>query len=167
MKTLFLFDSTLDDSSKKNIINFFLKTFYASSPDIDIELDHIIEERTTLILLSLIKPTMNNGEIVQMKQSKAIKVLLDIHKSNIQSLIKGKKIMLNSKNYMKYYKLFAKEEKDSDLKSKLLTKLGLVLLVFYLKNEIDYQQEIEDIIEIKKFDKDWSKLFTDLILNLF
>ena len=166
LKTLFLFDTTLDDSNKTKIINFFLQTFYASSPDVDIELDHIIEERTTLILLSLIKPTMLNGEIVQMKQSKAIKILSDIHKSNIQSLIKGKKIILNNKNYMKYYKLFAKEEKNSDLKSKLLTKLGLVLLVFYLKNEIDYQQEIDDIIEIKKFDKEWSKMFTDLTLNI-
>ena len=166
LKTLFLFDTTLDESQRTKIINFFLQTFYASSPDVDIELDHIIEERTTLLILSLIKPTMSNGEIVQLKQSKAIKILIDLHKSNIQSLIKGKKIILNSKNYMKYYKQFSKEEKESDLKSKLLTKLGLVLLVFYLKNEIDYQQEIEDIIEIKKFDKEWSKMFTDLTLNI-
>ena len=166
LKTLFLFDTTLDESQRTKIINFFLQTFYASSPDVDIELDHIIEERTTLLILSLIKPTMSNGEIVQLKQSKAIKILIDLHKSNIQSLIKGKKIMLNSKNYMKYYKQFLKEEKESDLKSKLLTKLGLVLLVFYLKNEIDYQQEIEDIIEIKKFDKEWSKMYTDLTLNI-
>ena len=166
LKTLFLFDTTLDESQRTKIINFFLQTFYASSPDVDIELDHIIEERTTLLILSLIKPTMSNGEIVQLKQSKAIKILIDLHKSNIQSLIKGKKIILNSKNYMKYYKQFSKEEKESDLKSKLLTKLGLVLLVFYLKNEIDYQQEIEDIIEIKKFDREWSKMYTDLTLNI-
>ena len=50
--------------------------------------------------------------------------------------------------------------------AKLLSKLGLVLLVFYLKSEIDFQQEIEDIIEIKKFDKEWSKMFTDLTLNI-
>ena len=166
MKTLFLFDTTLDEANRTKIINFFLQTFYASSPDVDIELDHIIEERTTLLILSLIKPTMQNGEIVQLKQSKAIKILLNLHKNNIQSLIKGKKIILDSKNYMKYYKQFSKEEKESDLKSKLLSKLGLVLLVFYLKSEIDFQQEIEDIIEIKKFDKEWSKMFTDLTLNI-
>ena len=166
LKTLFLFDTTLDEVSRTKIINFFLQTFYASSPDVDIELDHIIEERTTLLILSLIKPTMQNGEIVQLKQSKAIKILLNLHKNNIQSLIKGKKIILDSKNYMKYYKQFSKEEKESDLKSKLLSKLGLVLLVFYLKSEIDFQQEIEDIIEIKKFDKEWSKMFTDLTLNI-
>ena len=166
LKTLFLFDTTLDEANRTKIINFFLQTFYASSPDVDIELDHIIEERTTLLILSLIKPTMQNGEIVQLKQSKAIKILLNLHKNNIQSLIKGKKIILDSKNYMKYYKQFSKEEKESDLKSKLLSKLGLVLLVFYLKSEIDFQQEIEDIIEIKKFDKEWSKMFTDLTLNI-
>ena len=166
LKTLFLFDTTLDEANRTKIINFFLQTFYASSPDVDIELDHIIEERTTLLILSLIKPTMQNGEIVQLKQSKAIKILLNLHKNNIQSLIKGKKITLDSKNYMKYYKQFSKEEKESDLKSKLLSKLGLVLLVFYLKSEIDFQQEIEDIIEIKKFDKEWSKMFTDLTLNI-
>ena len=166
LKTLFLFDTTLDEANRTKIINFFLQTFYASSPDVDIELDHIIEERTTLLILSLIKPTMQNGEIVQLKQSKAIKILLNLHKNNIQSLITGKKIILDSKNYMKYYKQFSKEEKESDLKSKLLSKLGLVLLVFYLKSEIDFQQEIEDIIEIKKFDKEWSKMFTDLTLNI-
>ena len=166
LKTLFLFDTTLDEANRTKIINFFLQTFYASSPDVDIELDHIIEERTTLLILSLIKPTMQNGEIVQLKQSKAIKILLNLHKNNIQSLIKGKKIILDSKNYMKYYKQFSKEEKESDLKSKLLSKLGLVLLVFYLKSEIDFQQEIEDIIETKKFDKEWSKMFTDLTLNI-
>ena len=166
LKTLFLFDTTLDEANRTKIISFFLQTFYASSPDVDIELDHIIEERTTLLILSLIKPTMQNGEIVQLKQSKAIKILLNLHKNNIQSLIKGKKIILDSKNYMKYYKQFSKEEKESDLKSKLLSKLGLVLLVFYLKSEIDFQQEIEDIIEIKKFDKEWSKMFTDLTLNI-
>ena len=166
LKTLFLFDTTLDEANRTKIINFFLQTFYASSPDVDIELDHIIEERTTLLILSLIKPTMQNGEIVQLKQSKAIKILLNLHKNNIQSLIKGKKIILDSKNYMKYYKQFSKEEKESDLKSKLLSKLGLVLLVFYLKSEIDFQQEIEDIIEIKKFNKEWSKMFTDLTLNI-
>ena len=166
LKTLFLFDTTLDEANRTKIINFFLQTFYASSPDVDIEVDHIIEERTALLILSLIKPTMQNGEIVQLKQSKAIKILLNLHKNNIQSLIKGKKIILDSKNYMKYYKQFSKEEKESDLKSKLLSKLGLVLLVFYLKSEIDFQQEIEDIIEIKKFDKEWSKMFTDLTLNI-
>lgn len=166
LKILFLFYPKLDKENQTKILNYFLTTFYISSPEIDIELDHIIEERTALIILSLIKPTMSNGEIVQMKQSKAIKILQDLHKNNIQFLIKKKKIVVETSNYMKYFKLLSKEDKDSDLKNKLITKLGLVILIFYLKNEVDYQQEMDDIAEIKKFDKDWSKLFTDLILNL-
>ena len=167
LKLLFISNINIDTTIKNKILDFFLMNYYISSPDVDIEFDHIIEERTTLLILSLIKPVVTNGEMIQIPSNKAIKILTDMHKGNIQALVKRKVIQPeNYESYMKYYKQLSVKNEQGDMKGKILSKLGLVLLVLYLKNGEDYEQEIEDVIQIKLFKKGWTKMFTEMILNI-
>jgi hypothetical protein len=167
LKLLFISNTNIDTTIKNKILDFFLMNYYISSPDVDIEFDHIIEERTTLLILSLIKPVVTNGEMIQIPSNKAIKILTDMHKGNIQALVKRKVIQPeNYESYMKYYKQLSVKNEQGDMKGKILSKLGLVLLVLYLKNGEDYEQEIEDVIQIKLFKKGWTKMFTEMILNI-
>ena len=158
---------------KEKILEYFLIQFYSYNNNIDIYYDNFIDEKTFLLILSEIKPIKINNELVQIKSSKAIKILINIHKK-IQKLIKNKKIEIdNIENYNKIFKKIIKIESnlkkdENEIKIKNILKLNLIILINLLKNENDYLQESEDlnlIIE-KKFDKDWMKVYTDIILNL-
>jgi hypothetical protein len=97
LKLLFISNTNIDTTIKNKILDFFLMNYYISSPDVDIEFDHIIEERATLLILSLIKPVVTNGEMIQIPSNKAIKILTDMHKGNIQALVKRK--VIQPENY--------------------------------------------------------------------
>ena len=100
-----------------------------------------------------------------MKSSKVINILIDVNKK-IQDLIKNKKIEVDSKQYLKYFKILSKE--NNEIKTKLINKIGLILLIPLLKDESTYTQDIEDLITIvkNKFDKLWMKVYTDTIIDL-
>lgn len=46
--------------------------------------------------------------------------------------------------------------------------MGLILLIFFLKDEAIFMQDIEDLITIikNKFDKLWMKVYTDTIIDI-
>ena len=175
LKNIYLDEKLLNNSEeiKEKILEYFLIQFYSYNNNIDIYYDNFIDEKTFLLILSEIKPIKINNELVQIKSSKAIKILINLHKK-IQKLIKNKKIEIdNIENYNKIFKKIIKIESnlkkdENEIKIKNILKLNLIILINLLKNENDYLQESEDlnlIIE-KKFDKDWMKVYTDLVLNL-
>ena len=176
LKNIYLDEKLLNNSEeiKEKILEYFLIQFYSYNNNIDIYYDNFIDEKTFLLILSEIKPIKINNELVQIKSSKAIKILINLHKK-IQKLIKNKKIEIdNIENYNKIFKKIIKIESnlknkdENEIKIKNILKLNLIILINILKNENDYLQEAEDLILIieKKFDKDWMKVYTDLVLNL-
>ena len=176
LKNIYLDEKLLNNSEeiKEKILEYFLIQFYSYNNNIDIYYDNFIDEKTFLLILSEIKPIKINNELVQIKSSKAIKILINIHKK-IQKLIKNKKIEIdNIENYNKIFKKIIKIESnlknkdENEIKIKNILKLNLIILINVLKNENDYLQEAEDLILIieKKFDKDWMKVYTDIVLNL-
>ena len=175
LKILLNEEKFLSSDKKQEIINYFIKYFYSDIFEVDITFQHNIEEMTLNLILSLIKPTMQNGKLIQMKSSEAINKLIEVHK-NIIELIKNKKIFSDDednnneliKMYKKNFKNLSKENCLKNHKSKIITKLGLILLFYYLKYPEEYQEDISDLIAIieKDFDENWMKIFTALCLNL-
>ena len=176
LKNIYLDEKLLNNFQeiKEKILEYFLIQFFSYNNNIDIYYDNFIEEKTFLLILSEIKPIKINNELVQIKSSKAIKILINIHKK-IQKLIKNKKIELDDiENYNKLFKKIVKIESnlknkdENEIKIKNILKLNLIILINVLKNENDYLQEAEDLILIieNKFDKNWMKVYTDIILNL-
>lgn len=168
LKIIFL--NTNNKEYKNKILEYFLIKFYSNERSDDIEFENIIEERTILLVISLFKPTIEevNGkkELVHVNDSKAVKTLMAVHKQ-IQILIKQKKIEINCKDYLKYYKeLTSDNTKKDSKKSKKITKLGLVTLLLYIKSREDYQQEMIDLLHIRQFDTEWMKVYTDLTLSI-
>ena len=169
----------INDDIKNKIISFFLKNYYSDSFDIDISFSYSIEEMTLNLILSLIKPEFIENKLVPIKSSKAINILIEIHK-NIQKLLKEKIIFYNEdkdsdelneelkSSYKNKYKALIKEEYLKTTKSRIIVKFGLILLFLYLKHPEDFEDDINDIIAILEhnFDKDWMKVFTALCLNL-
>ena len=169
----------INDDIKNKIISFFLKNYYSDLFDIDIYFSYSIEEMTLNLILSLIKPEFIENKLVPIKSSKAINILIEIHK-NIQKLFKEKIIFYNEdkdsdelneelkSSYKNKYKALIKEEYLKTTKSRIIVKFGLILLFLYLKHPEDFEDDINDIIAILEhnFDKDWMKVFTALCLNL-
>ena len=169
----------INDDIKNKIISFFLKNYYNDLFDIDISFSYSIEEMTLNLILSLIKPEFIENKLVPIKSSKAINILVEIHK-NIQKLFKEKIIFYNEdkdsdelneelkSSYKNKYKALIKEEYLKTTKSRIIVKFGLILLFLYLKHPEDFEDDINDIIAILEhnFDKDWMKVFTALCLNL-
>ena len=169
----------INDDIKNKIILFFLKNYYSDLFDIDISFSYSIEEMTLNLILSLIKPEFIENKLVPIKSSKAINILIEIHK-NIQKLFKEKIIFYNEdkdsdelneelkSSYKNKYKALIKEEYLKTTKSRIIVKFGLILLFLYLKHPEDFEDDINDIIAILEhnFDKDWMKVFTALCLNL-
>ena len=169
----------INDDIKNKIISFFLKNYYSDSFDIDISFSYSIEEMTLNLILSLIKPEFIENKLVPIKSSKAINILIEIHK-NIQKLFNEKIIFYNEdkdsdelneelkSSYKNKYKALIKEEYLKTTKSRIIVKFGLILLFLYLKHPEDFEDDINDIIAILEhnFDKDWMKVFTALCLNL-
>ena len=169
----------INDDIKNKIISFFLKNYYSDLFDIDISFSYSIEEMTLNLILSLIKPEFIENKLVPIKSSKAINILIEIHK-NIQKLFKEKIIFYNDdkdsdelneelkSSYKNKYKALIKEEYLKTTKSRIIVKFGLILLFLYLKHPEDFEDDINDIIAILEhnFDKDWMKVFTALCLNL-
>ena len=160
----------IKDETKNKIIIYFLKNYYSDSFDIDISFSYSIEEMTLNLILNLIKPEFVENKLVPIKSSKAINILIDIHK-NLQKILKEEKeenideIKLSYKNK---YKNLIKEEYLKSTKSRIIVKFGLILLFLYLKHPEDFEEDINDIIGILEhnFDKEWMKVFTALCLNL-
>ncbi len=169
----------INDDIKNKIISFFLKNYYSDLFDIDISFSYSIEEMTLNLILSLIKPEFIENKLIPIKSSKAINILIEIHK-NIQKLFKEKIIFYNEdkdsdelneelkSSYKNKYKALIKEEYLKTTKSRIIVKFGLILLFLYLKHPEDFEDDINDIIAILEhnFDKDWMKVFTALCLNL-
>lgn len=169
----------INDDIKNKIISFFLKNYYSDLFDIDISFSYSIEEMTLNLILSLIKPEFIENKLVPIKSSKAINILIEIHK-NIQKLFKEKIIFYNEdkdsdelneelkSSYKNKYKALIKEEYLKTTQSRIIVKFGLILLFLYLKHPEDFEDDINDIIAILEhnFDKDWMKVFTALCLNL-
>ena len=169
----------INDDIKNKIISFFLKNYYSDLFDIDISFSYGIEEMTLNLILSLIKPEFIENKLIPIKSSKAINILIEIHK-NIQKLFKEKIIFYNEdkdsdelneelkSSYKNKYKALIKEEYLKTTKSRIIVKFGLILLFLYLKHPEDFEDDINDIIAILEhnFDKDWMKVFTALCLNL-
>ena len=169
----------INDDIKNKIISFFLKNYYSDLFDIDISFSYSIEEMTLNLILSLIKPEFIENKLVPIKSSKAINILIEIHK-NIQKLFNEKIIFYNEdkdsdelneelkSSYKNKYKALIKEEYLKTTKSRIIVKFGLILLFLYLKHPEDFEDDINDIIAILEhnFDKDWMKVFTALCLNL-
>ena len=135
---------------------------------------------TLNLILSLIKPEFIQNKLVPIKSSKAINILIEVHK-NLQKLLKEKNILFNEdeeennelyeelkSSYKNKYKTLIKEEYLKSTKSRIIVKFGLILLFLYLKHPEDFEDDINDIIGILEhnFDKEWMKVFTALCLNL-
>ena len=165
---------------KNQIMEYFLKNYYSDLFVIDISLSYSIEEMTLNLILSLIKPTIVDNKPVAIKSSKAISILMSVHKS-IHNLIKDRKILCNEdeeeneeyfseiiNNYKQKYKKLTKEENLKTTKSRIIVKFGLIILFLYLKHPDDFGEDVDDLIGIieHNFDKEWMKVFTALCLNL-
>ena len=169
----------INEDTKNKIISFFLKNYYSDSFDIDISFSYSIEEMTLSLILSLIKPEFIQNKLTPIKSSKAINILIEVHK-NLQQLLKEKNIFYNEDednnelngelklSYKNKYKNLMKEEYLKSTKSRIIVKFGLILLFLYLKHPEDFEDDINDIIGILEhnFDKEWMKVFTALCLNL-
>ena len=170
----------INNETKNKIISFFLRNYYSDKFDIDISFSYSIEEMTLNLILSLIKPEFIQNKLVPIKSSKAINILIEVHK-NLQKLLKEKNILFNEdeeennelyeelkSSYKNKYKTLIKEEYLKSTKSRIIVKFGLILLFLYLKHPEDFEDDINDIIGILEhnFDKEWMKVFTALCLNL-
>ena len=169
----------INNETKNKIISFFLRNYYSDKFDIDISFSYYIEEMTLNLILSLIKPEFIQNKLVPIKSSKAINILIEVHK-NLQKLLKEKNILFNEEeennelyeelksSYKNKYKNLIKEEYLKSTKSRIIVKFGLILLFLYLKHPEDFEDDINDIIGILEhnFDKEWMKVFTALCLNL-
>ena len=170
----------INNETKNKIISFFLRNYYSDKFDIDISFSYNIEEMTLNLILSLIKPEFIQNKLVPIKSSKAINILIEVHK-NLQKLLKEKNILFNEdeeennglyeelkSSYKNKYKTLIKEEYLKSTKSRIIVKFGLILLFLYLKHPEDFEDDINDIIGILEhnFDKEWMKVFTALCLNL-
>ena len=167
----------INNETKNKIISFFLRNYYSDKFDIDISFSYSIEEMTLNLILSLIKPEFIEKKLVPIKTSKAINILIEVHK-NLQKLLKEKNIFSDEENnelndelkssYKNKYKALIKEEYLKTTKSRIIVKFGLILLFLYLKHPEDFEDDINDIIGILEhnFDKEWMKVFTALCLNL-
>ena len=167
----------INNETKNKIISFFLRNYYSDKFDIDISFSYSIEEMTLNLILSLIKPEFIENKLVPIKSSKAINILIEVHK-NLQKLLKEKNIFNDEENnelneelkssYKNKYKALIKEEYLKTTKSRIIVKFGLILLFLYLKHPEDFEDDINDIIGILEhnFDKEWMKVFTALCLNL-
>ena len=160
----------IKDETKNKIIIYFLKNYYSDLFDIDISFSYSIEEMTLNLILNLIKPEFVENKLVPIKSSKAINILIDVHK-NIHKLLKEEKEENNNEirlSYKNKYKSLIKEEYLKTTKSRIIVKFGLILLFLYLKHPEDFEEDINDIIGILEhnFDKQWMKVFTALCLNL-
>ena len=160
----------IKEETKNKIIIYFLKNYYSDSFDIDISFSYSIEEMTLNLILNLIKPEFVEDKLVPIKSSKAINILIDVHK-NIHKLLKEEKEENNNEirlSYKNKYKSLIKEEYLKTTKSRIIVKFGLILLFLYLKHPEDFEEDINDIIGILEhnFDKQWMKVFTALCLNL-
>ena len=169
----------INEETKNKIISYFLQNYYSDSFDIDISFSYSIEEMTLNLILNLIKPEFIQNKLVPIKSSKAINILMNVHK-NIKKLLK-EKIILNDedeenkeiieeikKSYIDKYNKLIKEEYLKSIKSRIIVKFGLILLFLYLKHPEDFEEDINDLIGILEhdFDKQWMKVFTALCLNL-
>ena len=169
----------INEETKNKIISYFLTNYYNDSFDIDISFSYSIEEMTLNLILNLIKPEFIQNKLVPIKSSKAINILMNVHK-NIKKLIKEKIIINNEdeenkeiieeikKSYIDKYNKLIKEEYLKSIKSRIIVKFGLILLFLYLKHPEDFEEDINDLIGILEhdFDKEWMKVFTALCLNL-
>ena len=169
----------INNETKNKIISFFLRNYFSDKFDIDISFSYSIEEMTLNLILSLIKPEFIENKLVPIKSSKAINILIEVHK-NLQKLLKEKNILFNEEDennelneelkssYKNKYKALIKEEYLKTTKSRIIVKFGLILLFLYLKHPEDFEDDINDIIGILEhnFDKEWMKVFTALCLNL-
>ena len=169
----------INEETKNKIRTFFLRNYYSDIFDIDISFSYSVEEMTLNLILSLIKPEFIENKLVPIKSSKAINILIEVHK-NIQKLLKDKEILYNEedenneinedikKSYKNKFNNLIKEDYLKTTKSRIIVKFGLVLLFLYLKHPEDFEDDINDIIGILEhnFDKEWMKVFTALCLNL-
>ena len=169
----------INNETKNKIISFFLRNYYSDKFDIDISFSYSIEEMTLNLILSLRKPEFIENKLVPIKSSKAINILIEVHK-NLQKLLKEKNILFHEEDennelnedikssYKNKYKALIKEEYLKTTKSRIIVKFGLILLFLYLKHPEDFEDDINDIIGILEhnFDKEWMKVFTALCLNL-
>ena len=169
----------INEETKNKIRTFFLRNYYSDTFDIDIYFSYSVEEMTLNLILSLIKPEFIENKLVPIKSSKAINILIEVHK-NIQKLLKDKEILYNEedenneinedikKSYKNKFNNLIKEDYLKTTKSRIIVKFGLVLLFLYLKHPEDFEEDINDIIGILEhnFDKEWMKVFTALCLNL-
>ena len=169
----------INEETKNKIISYFLKNYYSDLFDLDISFSYSIEEMTLNLILNLIKPEFIQNKLVPIKSSKAINILINIHK-NLKKFLK-EEIILNSedeenkeineeikKSYNDKYNKLIKEEYLKSIKSRIIVKFGLILLFLYLKHPEDFEEDINDLIGILEhnFDKEWMKVFTALCLNL-
>ena len=168
----------IKDETKNKIIVYFLKNYYSDSFDVDISFSYSIEEMTLNLILNLIKPEFIENKLVPIKSSKAINILIDLHK-NLQKLLKeesneeedeeNKEMNDEIKlSYKTKYEQLIKEDYLKSTKSRIIVKFGLILLFLYLKHPEDFEEDINDLIGILEhnFDKEWMKVFTALCLNL-
>ena len=82
----------INNETKNKIISFFLRNYFSDKFDIDISFSYSIEEMTLNLILSLIKPEFIENKLVPIKSSKAINILIEVHK-NLQKLLKEKNIL--------------------------------------------------------------------------
>ena len=139
-----------------------------ASFEIDIAFSYSIEEMTLNLILNLIKPELIENKLVPIKSSKAIGILIELHK-NLNKLLKEDEDNEEIKSsYKNKYKNLIKEEYLKSTKSRNIVKFGLILLFLYLKHPEDFEEDINDLIGILEhnFDKQWMKVFTALCLNL-
>ena len=158
----------INEETKNKIIIYFLKNYYSDSFEIDIAFSYSIEEMTLNLILNLIKPELIENKLVPIKSSKAIGILIELHK-NLQKLLKEDEDNEEIKSsYKNKYKNLIKEEYLKSTKSRNIVKFGLILLFLYLKHPEDFEEDINDLIGILEhnFDKQWMKVFTALCLNL-
>jgi hypothetical protein len=161
----------IEEETKNKIIVYFLKNYYSDSFDVDIAFSYSIEEMTLNLILNLIKPEFVQNKLVPIKSSKAISILINLHK-NLQNLLKEDSNEDDNdeikSSYETKYKTLIKEEYLKSTKSRVIVKFGLILLFLYLKHPEDFEEDINDLIGILEhnFDKEWMKVFTALCLNL-
>ena len=158
----------INEETKNKIIIYFLKNYYSDSFEIDIAFSYSIEEMTLNLILNLIKPELIENKLVPIKSSKAIGILIELHK-NLNKLLKEDEDNEEIKSsYKNKYKNLIKEEYLKSTKSRNIVKFGLILLFLYLKHPEDFEEDINDLIGILEhnFDKQWMKVFTALCLNL-
>ena len=161
----------IEEETKNKIIVYFLKNYYSDSFDVDIAFSYSIEEMTLNLILNLIKPEFVQNKLVPIKSSKAISILINLHK-NLQNLLKEESNEDENdeikSSYETKYKTLIKEEYLKSTKSRVIVKFGLILLFLYLKHPEDFEEDINDLIGILEhnFDKEWMKVFTALCLNL-